>query len=196
MIPQSFLRAASRARTTTSQTRSIAIGTDLTTSEISWQKARPWGAEDGACTISPPSTLAVDNARDMKEIFKGKKIAVFGIPAPFTGTCTNEHVPGYKKLADEFKSKGVDEVICYSVSCPYAHWSWAKSMAIDLAKISFVADVDAEWAKENKLDVDFSAHSLGVRSDRFSMFVENGVVKSFQIVEDASEDASVLLSQV
>ena len=117
------------------------------------------------------------------------------MPAPFTGTCTHAHVPPYKEAADAFKAKGVDEIICYSVACPYAHYNWAANMNVDLNKISFLADVDGAWAKEYSLDRDYSVASLGVRSERFSMIVEDGVVKSFQVVEDAAKDASVLLEQ-
>merc|ERR1719162_602202 len=172
--------------------RSIAIGTDLSANtDLAWQSARPWHMDD-----SSGSNMAKDNANTMKDIFKGKKVAVFGIPAPFTGTCTNAHVPGYKDAADDFKGKGVDEIICYSVACPYAHHVWAENMNVDQNKISFLADVDGSWAKAYDLDVDYSAASLGVRSKRFSMFIDDGIVKSFQIVEDAAGDAKVLLEQV
>ena len=167
----------------------IATGTDLKKSTATWQQARSWHTDDGL------SNLAADNAKTMTELFKGKKVAVFGVPAPFTGVCTNAHYPPYKKLADDFKTKGVDEIICYSVACPYAHYNWAKNMGNEFDKISFLADVDAEFAKEFKLDRDYSAVSLGVRAERFSMLVEDGLVKSFQVVKDASKDAEVLLEQ-
>jgi peroxiredoxin len=170
--------------------RMISVGTDLTKSTTTWQQARPWHTEEGL------SNLAKDNARTMSDLFKGKKVAVFGIPAPFTGVCTNAHYPPYKALADDFKKKGVDSIICYSVACPYAHFNWAKGMGNNFSKISFLADVDATFAKEFKLDRDYSAVSLGVRAERFSMFVDDGIVKSFQEVKDASKDAEVLLGQV
>jgi len=131
----------------------------------------------------------------MSSLFSSKKIAVFGVPAPFTGVCTNAHVPGYKKLADEFFKKGFDAVVCYSVTDPYAHYNWSESMGVDHSKITFLADVDGSWAKEFGLDRDYGAVSLGVKSERFSMIVEDGVVKSFNVVEDAEKDAEILLSQ-
>lgn len=188
MIVKTVLQQRSVLRRATN--RSIATGTDLTGSAAEWQQARPWHMED-----REGSNLAVDNARTMSVLFKGKKVAVFGVPAPFTGTCTDHHVPPYKEAADAFKKKGVDEIVCYSVACPYAHYNWAKAMDVDQSKISFLADVDGVWAKEQGLDVDYAATSLGVRSERFSMMVEDGVVKSFQLVEDAKGDAGVLLEQ-
>jgi peroxiredoxin len=142
------------------------------------------------------SNLAKDNEVAMPDLFKGKKVAMFGVPAPFTGTCSTAHYPPYKNLSDEFKAKGVDEVICYTVADPYAHFNWGKSMGNDFDKISFLADVDCEWAKENDLDRDYSGASLGHRSARFSMIVEDGIVKSFNEVEDADKDAETLLGQV
>lgn len=130
-------------------------------------------------------------------LFQSKTVAVFGVPAPFTGVCTKAHVPGYTVLAKEFKAKGCDEVVCYTVSDPYAHYNWAKSMGVlEAGEIRFLADVDGSWAKEYGLDRDYSAVSLGVRSERFSMIVKDGVVTSFNVVEDAKKDAEVLLSQV
>jgi len=159
-------------------------------SKAVWQKSRPWH------TDGKTSNLAKDNALSMKDVFANKTVAVFGVPAPFTGTCTNAHVPGYKRTANEFKRHGVDEIVCYSVACPYAHYNWAKAMEIDHSKISFYCETSPEFATQHGLQKDYSAASLGVRSDRFSMVVKNGVVTSFQIVKEADKDADVLLSQV
>lgn len=170
--------------------RSISIGSDLKTCEATWQKARPWynSAEEGLNT-------AADNAMTMSNVFAGKTVAVFGVPAPFTGTCTYAHYPPYKRLADDFLAAGVDSVLCYAVSDPYAMHGWAKAMGNDFDKIQFMADVDAVWAKEVALDNDYSAVSLSVRSKRFSMLVTDGVVKSFHLVDEAEKDADVLLEE-
>ncbi len=169
--------------------RNIATGTLLTDSSTSWQQARPWHMDD------KNSNLAKDNALTMTDIFKSKKVAVFGVPAPFTGTCTHAHYPPYQKLQDEFKKKNVDEIICYSVADPYSHFSWGKGLGNDFDKISFLVDDTCEWAKEHGLDRDYTAVSLGHRSARFSMIVDDGVVKSFNIVEEAETDAETLLGQ-
>ena len=110
------------------QRRFIQIGTNLTRQEylqpvmdvwpplkgreVSLQRARPWSSEK--------SNKAADNMVSLRELFLNRKVAFFAIPAPFTGTCTTEHVPGYQALADQFYAKGVNEIICYSVACPYA----------------------------------------------------------------------------
>lgn len=142
------------------------------------------------------SNLAKDNALSMTDIFKDKKVAVFGVPAPFTGTCTTAHYPPYQKLQDQFKSKGIEEIICYSVADPYSHYNWGKALGNDFDKITFLVDDECVWAKEHGLDRDYTGASLGVRSARFSMIVEDGVVKSFNIVEEAEKDAETLLEQV
>jgi peroxiredoxin len=172
--------------------RTISVGTDLSTSSVTWQAARPWHMEDGA------SNLAVDHARPMSEVFgPGRTVAVFGVPAPFTGVCTNAHYPPYKALASEFKTKaGVDEVICYTVADPYSLYNWGQyALENDPDAISFCADVDCEWAKEQDLDRDYTGASLGIRSERFSMIVKDGIVTSFNVVDDATKDAELLLSQ-
>ena len=92
------------------------------------------------------SNLAKDNAVTISNLFKGRKVAFFGIPAPFTGTCTTAHYPPYRKLQDDFLSQGVDEIVCYSVADPYSHFNWGKVMGNNFDKISFLADVDCEWA--------------------------------------------------
>ena len=186
-----IMSAAKKIRMTPAQTRSITIGTDLKPVSHTWQKARPWYMSD-----ADGSNLAKDNALSMEDIFKGKTVAVFGVPAPFTGTCSNEHYPPYKAAAEDFLAQGVDELICYAVADPYSHYNWGKDLKNDFDKITFLADVDCEWAKEFELSRDFSGCSLGHRSARFSMLVKDGIVKSFNLVEVANKDAEVLLADV
>mmetsp|Transcript_27203 Transcript_27203/g.41154 ORF Transcript_27203/g.41154 Transcript_27203/m.41154 type:complete len:195 (-) Transcript_27203:268-852(-) len=168
--------------------RNIAIGTDITTSKNTFQKARPWDMENN------DANLEANNIVSMKDLFADKRVAVFGVPAPFTGTCTNEHYPAYKAMQDDFLQV-VDEVVCYSVADPYAHYHWGKAMDNDFSKISFLADTDCDFAKEYDLDRDYTGASLGHRSARFSMVVDNGLVTSFNMVEDAAKDAETLLEQ-
>lgn len=158
---------------------------------ISLQKARPWhmSAEEG-------SNLAKDNAVTMKELFSGKVVAMFGVPAPFTGTCTNEHYPGYKAIADEFKAKGVDEIVCYSVSDPYAHHAWSRALDNDNSKITFLADPDGSFARAYGVNKTYDDASLGARSIRFSMIVNNGTVVNFHEVDNALKDAETVLEEV
>jgi peroxiredoxin len=104
--------------------------------------------------------------------------------------------PAYKELAGELKNAGADEIICYSVSDPYSHNGWSKSMKNNPEDISFLADPDASFAKAFGLDTVYAEASLGVRSIRFSMIVEDGVVKKFYFVEDATKDAATLLADL
>lgn len=171
--------------------RSISIGTDMISSVISLQKARPWYLSD-----SEGSNLATDNKISLKELFDGKNVALFGVPAPFTGTCTNEHYPPYKAHVDELLKAGADKVVCYSVSDPYAHHAWAKALGNDFDKIEFLADTDGSFAKAYGLEADYAGASLGTRSKRFSMFVKDGETKIFHIVEDAKRDAEILLEGI
>lgn len=187
----SFLSNTARRLTTSFARRDIAVGTDLTKSSASLQKARPWFMSD-----DEGSNMAADNELKMSEIFPpNKSVAVFGVPAPFTGTCTTAHYPPYKQLADDFFSSQVDAILCYSVTDPFAHYNWAVNMGNDFDKIQFVADPTCEWAKEFELDADYSVASLGTRSKRFSMLVRDGKVVVFHDLtgKDASEDAPTLL---
>jgi glutaredoxin/glutathione-dependent peroxiredoxin len=180
-----------------SSVRSISIGTDLISScRSNWQKARPWYNSE-----SEGSNMDADNILTMSDVFQGKTVVVFGVPAPFTGTCTHAHYPPFKRLASEFQSptaagsKLVDSILCYSVTDPYAMYGWSKSMGNDDSHIQFVADVDAVWAKEMGLDAEYPQVSLSVRSKRFSMLVKNGIVKTFHFVSDAAKDAEILLEE-
>lgn len=172
--------------------RSVSIGTDMISSVICLQEARPWfrGSEEG-------SNAAVDNEVYLKDLFlPDKTVALFGVPAPFTGTCTNQHYPAYKVLADEILSAGCDELVCVSVSDPYALNSWQVALGNDPTKIRFLADPEATFARAYGLDKDYNAWSLGLRSERFSMIVQGGVVSSFRIVVDAATDAEDLLHEL
>jgi peroxiredoxin len=171
--------------------RSITVGTDMISSVISLQKARPWYMSD-----AEGSNMADDNAVTLKDLFEKQTVALFGVPAPFTGTCSNEHYPGYKALADDFLQAGVDRIVCYSVADPYAMDGWAKALKNDAEKITFMADPDSLFAKAYGLDAAYDAVSLGQRSIRFSMVVADGKVEAFHKVDDAVKDAETLLADV
>ena len=169
-----------------------------------------------------PNTEA-DNSIDAAALFRGRRVALFGIPAPFTGTCTGVHVPAYQALQDDFVGK-VDELVCFSVSDPYAMdacgpprstqphpatrstqtvhpetqacwWAGRTSMGVDPSKITFLTDPEGKATAAWGLEKELRSVSLGVRSTRFSMLVEDGEVLAFNLVEDAAADAQVLLGQ-
>ncbi len=117
------------------------------------------------------------------DIFKGKKVALFAVPGAFTPTCSNLHMPSFLKNIGAFKAKGVDAIAVVSVNDPFVMKEWAKATGGD-GKIEFLADGGAEFTKAVGMDFDGSGAGLGVRSKRYSMFVDNGSVKSLN-VEDA-----------
>ncbi len=117
------------------------------------------------------------------DVFKGKKVALFAVPGAFTPTCSNLHMPSFLKNLDAFKAKGVDTVAVTGVNDPFVMKEWAKATGGD-GKIDFLADGNAEFTKAIGMDFDGAGAGLGVRSKRYSMFVDNGVVKQLN-VEDA-----------
>jgi peroxiredoxin len=116
------------------------------------------------------------------EIFKGKKVALFAVPGAFTGTCHKMHVPSILQSADAIKAKGVDTIALTSVNDVFVMDAWKKETGA--AKVEFLADGNGEFAKAIDLSFDGSGNGLGTRSKRYSMLVEDGVVKKLNI-EDA-----------
>ena len=117
------------------------------------------------------------------EVFGGKKVALFAVPGAYTPTCHKQHMPGYVANAEEFKNKGFDMIACTAVNDIFVLTQWAKDSGAE-GKITMLSDGNAEFAKKIGLDIDLSARGLGVRSKRYSMIVEDGVVKVLN-VEDA-----------
>lgn len=113
------------------------------------------------------------------DVFAGRRIAMFGVPGAFTPTCHNKHLPGFVALADSFRTRGVDDIVCLSVNDIFVLDAWAKASGAD-GKITFLSDWNAEFARLTGLDVDRSA-TLGVRLRRFAMLVEDGIVKSLEV---------------
>jgi peroxiredoxin len=131
-------------------------------------------------------TMGADGApKPMKtnEVFAGKKVALFAVPGAYTPTCHKQHMAGFVENYDELKRKKFDVVACTAVNDVFVLTNWAKDSRAD-GKITMLADGSAEFAKKVGLDIDLTARGLGVRSKRYSMIVEDGVVKSLN-VEDA-----------
>jgi peroxiredoxin len=123
------------------------------------------------------------------EFFKGKKIVFFGVPGAFTPTCHKNHLPGFLANEKAIKAKGVDLIAVTSVNDPFVMATWSKATDSE-GKIVFLADGNADFAKAAGLEFDASAGGLGIRSKRYSMIVEDGVVKSLNI-EDAPGKADL-----
>ncbi len=124
------------------------------------------------------------------EIFKGKKVVLFAVPGAFTPTCHRNHLPGFVKNAEAIKAKGVDAIAVTGVNDVFVMDAWKKAADADGKIDAFLADGSADFAKAIDLSLDASANGLGVRSKRYCMLVDDGVVKSLN-VEDAPGKAEL-----
>ncbi|KAL9689005.1 hypothetical protein QQ045_033434 [Rhodiola kirilowii] len=169
----------------------VAVGTDLVSAapDVSLQKARTW--DEGVSSKFSTTPL--------KEIFKDKKVVIFGLPGAFTGVCSTQHVPSYKKNIDKFKAKGVDSVICVAVNDPYVMKGWASKLEAKDA-IEFYGDFDGSFHKSLDLGKDLSAALLGHRSERWSAYVVDGKVKVLNVEKVPSDfevsGGEVILGQI
>ena len=133
------------------------------------------------------------------EVFKGKKVVLFAVPGAFTPTCHKSHMPGFVQNADTIKARGVDTIAVTAVNDVFVMTEWKKASAAE-GKIEFLADGNGDFAKALDLTMDGSAGGLGLRSKRYSMLVEDGVVRQLNI-EDApgkaeTSSAETLLKQL
>jgi peroxiredoxin len=147
--------------------------------------------EGNGCAVGP-------NAFKVSDLAKGKTIAIFGLPGAFTPTCSAKHVPGYVQHHDALKAKGVDEIWCVSVNDAFVMGAWGRDQKSG-GKVRMMADGSAEFAQATGLVLDLTARGMGIRSDRYSMLVVDGVVK--QLNREAPgkfevSDAATLLGQL
>ena len=144
-----------------------------------------------ACPISPkPVSVA--------EATKGKRIVLFGLPGAYTPTCSANHVPGYVSNIDALKAKNVDEVWCVSLNDGYVMAAWGKEHDA-IGKVRMLGDGNGELTKKLGLEVDLARAGLGTRMQRFSMLVEDGVVKQLNIEAPGKfevSDAGTMLKQL
>ncbi|KAJ7980098.1 putative Peroxiredoxin [Quillaja saponaria] len=174
-----------------SRSYAVAVGTDIVSAapDVSLQKARSW--DEGVSSKFATSPL--------KEIFKDKKVVIFGLPGAYTGVCSQQHVPSYKNNIDKFKAKGIDSVICVAVNDPYVLNGWAEKLQAKDG-IEFYGDFDGRFHKSLELDKDLSAALLGHRSQRWSAYVVDGKVKVFNVEEAPSDfkvsGGDVILGQI
>jgi peroxiredoxin len=116
------------------------------------------------------------------DIFKGKKVALFAVPGAFTPTCTNMHMPSFLNNAAAIKAKGVNTIAVTGVNDVFVMEAWKKSTGAE-GKVDFLADGNGEFAKAIDMAFDGSGNGLGTRSKRYSMLVEDGVVKKLNVEE-------------
>ena len=133
----------------------------------------------------PSATLRQVTPEGPKEIstadfFRGKKVALFAVPGAFTPACSQRHLPGFVDRAADIKAKGVDEVACVAVNDAAVLGAWSKDQRSE-GKVTMLADGSGEFARALGLELDLSKAGLGVRSKRYSMLVDNGVVKSLNV---------------
>ena len=133
----------------------------------------------------PDLTLKEATADGLKEqstpnIFGGKKVVLIAVPGAFTATCSNVHIPGYLQHRDALLEKGVDDIVLLSVNDAFVMGAWAKATDAE-GKIRFLSDWDGAFTRAIGQDIDLSAGTLGVRSKRYSMLVDDGVVKSINV---------------
>ncbi len=128
------------------------------------------------------TTMTADGPaqKSTDEIFKGRKVVIFAVPGAFTPTCHRNHLPGFLENADAFKAKGIDQIAVTAVNDVFVMDAWSKDTKAG-EKISFLADGSGHFAKSLGLDLDLGERGMGLRSQRYSMLVEDGVVKQLNV---------------
>ena len=146
--------------------------------------------EGNGCSLGP-------NSFPIAEASAGKTIAVFALPGAFTPTCSAQHVPGYVQKADELKAAGVDEIWCVSVNDAFVMGAWGREQKT-AGKVRMMADGSGEFARAAGLTLDLNGRGMGLRSQRYSMLVVDGVVKTLNVEAPGKfevSDAATLLEQ-
>jgi peroxiredoxin len=147
--------------------------------------------ETAGCAVGP-------NEFSVEDLTKGRKVAIFGLPGAFTPTCSAKHVPGYVANRDKLKAKGIDEVICMSVNDAFVMGAWAREQKSG-GKVRMMGDGSAAYTKALGLELDLTARGMGVRCQRFSMIVDDGVVKALNVEAPGKfevSDAETMLKQL
>ena len=129
--------------------------------------------EGNGCSVGP-------NEFKVDDVVRGRKVVIFGLPGAFTPTCSAKHVPSYVQNYDNLKAKGVDEIICMSVNDPFVMGAWARDQHT-AGKVRMMGDGSAAYTKALGLELDLNARGMGMRCQRFSMLVDNGVVRALNI---------------
>lgn len=145
----------------------------------------------GTCAVGPNAFQVADEAR-------GKTIALFALPGAFTPTCSEKHVPGYLEQRDALLEKGVDEIWCVAVNDAFVMGAWGRELGVQ-GRIRMLGDGSAEWTRKLGLEMDLNARGMGVRCQRFSALLRDGVVEKLNIEQPGKfevSDAGSLLNQL
>lgn len=129
------------------------------------------------------------DAVKISEATKGKRIVIFALPGAYTRTCSGQHVPGFVEHAAAIKAKKVDEIWCVSVNDAMVMAAWGKDLKAT-GKIRMLGDGNTDFAKALGVELDITARGMGVRSQRYSMLVDDGVVKAFNLEQPGKFDVS------
>ena len=148
-------------------------------------------SETPGCTIGP-------NAFKVSELVQGKRIVIFGVPGAFTPTCSVKHLPGYVAKREKFRAKQVDEVWCVAVNDVFVMDAWGRDQKC-VGRVRMMADGSATYTRVLGLEMDLTARGMGIRSRRYSMLVEDGIVKILNVEEPGKfevSDAETMLRQL
>jgi peroxiredoxin len=157
----------------------------------------PVGSLQEFIEVEGEGCLFGPNSFDIEKATAGKTIAIFGLPGAFTPTCSAKHVPGYVESAEAFKAAGVDEIWCVSVNDAFVMGAWGRDQRT-AGKVRMMADGSAAFAQATGLTLDLTAKGMGLRSQRYSMLVKDGVVKTLNVEGPGKfevSDAATLLAQ-
>ena len=122
----------------------------------------------------------------LSEILGNGKIILFGLPGAFTSTCSKLHLPGYVAHADKFREKGIEKIFCLSVNDPYVMDAWGQAHNIE-NKITMLSDPYLSFTKAIGAEVDRNSRGMGIRSNRYSMVIENLEVTNIQVEKETKE---------
>jgi peroxiredoxin (alkyl hydroperoxide reductase subunit C) len=136
-----------------------------------------------AATANGPEQMTTE------AIFKGKKVVLFAVPGAFTPTCSARHLPGFVEQADALRAKGVDLIACIAVNDVFVMDAWAKDQGTE-GKVLMLADGSGDVARARGLELDLVARGLGMRSQRYALVAEDGIVTFLGVEEGAAFEAS------
>ncbi|MBN9071465.1 MAG: peroxiredoxin [Rhizobiales bacterium] len=136
-------------------------------------------------------TITADGSKDLStaDIFAGKKVVLFGVPGAFTPTCSNNHLPGYIENHDAILARGVDTIAVVATNDQHVMGAWARFTGGE-GKILYLSDGNGDFVRKTGLDTDLSTAAMGLRSKRFSMIVEDGVVKTINVEDKPGVNVS------
>ncbi len=134
-------------------------------------------------TASGPQVVSTE------ALFGGKKAVLFAVPGAFTPTCSAKHLPGFVRHAEAIKAKGADSIICLSVNDAFVMDAWGKDQKVD-DKVLMVGDGNGDFTRAMGLEMDGSDFGLGMRSQRYAMVVEDGVIKALNVEQPGAFEVS------